>query len=196
MTVEGSSGFAEDLADKLGRRIGIDSATSCFDGQGFHRLDQSRLRDQGGSGVGPAIGSAITEAPGGNIHKESRTGQGAKFRVELPGALDHMNNKRARHLDPVVGRHSLTAPGPRPGAHVTVPWRRRMAHPRFAPMGPCPESIDMYFRSASESARSARASRSGSYRNHAGRHPQPRSANLRLRVGHGLPRQDIGGCGR
>ena len=51
----------------------------------FHRLDRSRSRDRGGSGLGLAIARAITEAHGGTIRAESLPGQGATFRVELPG---------------------------------------------------------------------------------------------------------------
>ncbi len=51
----------------------------------FYRVDRSRSRDQGGSGLGLAIARAITEAHGGQIRAESAPGQGATFRVELPG---------------------------------------------------------------------------------------------------------------
>lgn len=51
----------------------------------FHRLDGSRSRDTGGTGLGLAIARAITEAHGGSIKAESAPGQGATFRVELPG---------------------------------------------------------------------------------------------------------------
>ncbi len=49
----------------------------------FYRLDQSRSRDAGGSGLGLAIARAIIEAHGGTIRAEP--GQGATFRIELPG---------------------------------------------------------------------------------------------------------------
>lgn len=53
--------------------------------QRFHRLDHSRSRDRGGSGLGLAVARAITEAHGGHIHAESGPSQGATFRIELPG---------------------------------------------------------------------------------------------------------------
>jgi signal transduction histidine kinase len=51
----------------------------------FHRLDGSRCRGGGGSGLGLAIARAITEAHGSTIRAESTPGQGATFRIELPG---------------------------------------------------------------------------------------------------------------
>jgi two-component system OmpR family sensor kinase len=58
----------------------------------FHRLDGGRSRDTGGSGLGLAIARAIVEAHGGTIHAESPPGQGATFRLELPG---YKPNRRA-----------------------------------------------------------------------------------------------------
>jgi len=55
----------------------------------FSRLDQGRSRDRGGSGLGLAIARAITEAHGGSIRAESEPGQGATFRIELPGYRAH-----------------------------------------------------------------------------------------------------------
>lgn len=51
----------------------------------FYRLDHSRSRDAGGSGLGLAIVRAIIEAHSGTIRAESEPGQGATFRIELPG---------------------------------------------------------------------------------------------------------------
>ena len=51
----------------------------------FHRLDAGRARNSGGSGLGLAIARAIVEAHGGNITAESPPGQGATFRITLPG---------------------------------------------------------------------------------------------------------------
>jgi signal transduction histidine kinase len=51
----------------------------------FRRLDPGRSRDRGGSGLGLAIARAIVQAHGGRIRAESPVGEGATFRIELPG---------------------------------------------------------------------------------------------------------------
>ena len=52
----------------------------------FHRVEQSRSRDRGGTGLGLPIARAIVEAHGGWIRAEaSSSGQGATLRFELPG---------------------------------------------------------------------------------------------------------------
>lgn len=51
----------------------------------FYRVDASRDRAHGGSGVGLAIAKSITEAHGGTIRAESAgVGRGATFTVEFP----------------------------------------------------------------------------------------------------------------
>jgi len=50
----------------------------------FYRVDKARSREQGGAGLGLAIAQWIVTQHGGSIAVESRPGQGATFRVELP----------------------------------------------------------------------------------------------------------------
>ncbi|MDE3130483.1 MAG: HAMP domain-containing histidine kinase, partial [Acidobacteriota bacterium] len=51
----------------------------------FHRVERSRSRDRGGTGLGLPIARAIVEAHGGWIRAESSPGHGATIRFELPG---------------------------------------------------------------------------------------------------------------
>ncbi|MEA2422929.1 MAG: two-component system, OmpR family, sensor kinase, partial [Thermoleophilaceae bacterium] len=64
----------------------------------FHRTDDGRQRDRGGSGLGLPIARALVEAHGGTIWAESRLGEGATIRFELPG------------YEPPKGTRSDTAP--------------------------------------------------------------------------------------
>jgi heavy metal sensor kinase len=50
----------------------------------FYRVDKARSREQGGAGLGLAIAQWIVSQHHGSIAVESRPGQGATFRVELP----------------------------------------------------------------------------------------------------------------
>jgi heavy metal sensor kinase len=50
----------------------------------FYRVDKSRSREQGGNGLGLAIAEWIVNQHHGSITVESRPGEGATFRVELP----------------------------------------------------------------------------------------------------------------
>jgi signal transduction histidine kinase len=49
----------------------------------FYRVDKSRSRSIGGSGLGLSIVKAIIEKHNGSIHAESTLGQGTTFIIEL-----------------------------------------------------------------------------------------------------------------
>jgi len=67
--------------------IGIprESLSHVFDR--FYRVDKSRSRSQGGSGLGLSIVRAIVDAHKGAIVAESEPGKGTKFVVTLPGRV-------------------------------------------------------------------------------------------------------------
>ena len=50
----------------------------------FYRVDASRSKDTGGSGLGLSIARGIVEAHGGRISVESKPGSGATFKFTLP----------------------------------------------------------------------------------------------------------------
>jgi signal transduction histidine kinase len=53
----------------------------------FYRVDKSRSRALGGSGIGLTIAKALAEAMGGEMHVESPgLGQGSRFTFSLPVA--------------------------------------------------------------------------------------------------------------
>jgi two-component system OmpR family sensor kinase len=63
---------------------GLDEAQRAKVFERFYRVDPSRSRDAGGSGLGLSIVAAIAQAHGGAATVESVAGQGAVFRVVLP----------------------------------------------------------------------------------------------------------------
>lgn len=50
----------------------------------FYRVDKSRVRSRGGSGLGLTIAKRLVEAHGGKVGVESQEGQGSRFSFTLP----------------------------------------------------------------------------------------------------------------
>ena len=83
VSARGREGWLEISVSDTGSGIPREELEQIF--ERFHRLDDSRSRNSGGAGLGLAIARAIVEAHGGQIRAESPSGQGATFRIELPG---------------------------------------------------------------------------------------------------------------
>lgn len=72
---------AVSVADS-GRGMTPEETEKVFDR--FYRVDPSRTRETGGSGLGLTISRHIVEAHGGTIYASSTPGEGSKFIFELP----------------------------------------------------------------------------------------------------------------
>jgi two-component system, OmpR family, sensor kinase len=93
VTAQGREGWLEISVSDAGPGIPAEELEQIF--ERFHRLDRSRSRDSGGTGLGLAIARAIVEAHGGRISAESPPGQGAVFRIALPGYRPPVTQERA-----------------------------------------------------------------------------------------------------
>lgn len=70
------------IVEDTGEGMPKEAALNIFDR--FYRVDKSRARVEGSSGLGLAISKAIISAHGGTIRAESELGKGTKVIVELP----------------------------------------------------------------------------------------------------------------
>jgi len=69
----------------------------------FYRVETSRSRESGGTGLGLTISYGIVQEHGGSIHAENVAGGGATFTIELPAAAKPKPRARKR---PGAGRSS------------------------------------------------------------------------------------------
>ncbi|MDF7799448.1 HAMP domain-containing sensor histidine kinase [Pontiellaceae bacterium B1224] len=70
-----------EIADE-GTGIPVDALPHIF--ERFYRVDESRSRESGGSGLGLSIVKSIIETHGGTIEAASIPGQGTTFTIQLP----------------------------------------------------------------------------------------------------------------
>ncbi len=82
VTLQPENGHAE--IDVIDHGPGVPAAHRERIFERFHRADPQRSRDQGGSGLGLSIASAVVNAHGGKISVVETPGGGATFRIELP----------------------------------------------------------------------------------------------------------------
>jgi signal transduction histidine kinase len=82
LTLEQKGENAIIAVQDLGAGIAEEDQPKIF--ERFYRVDKARSREQGGAGLGLAIAQWIVSQHHGSIAVESRPGQGATFRVELP----------------------------------------------------------------------------------------------------------------
>jgi heavy metal sensor kinase len=60
----------------------------------FYRVDGSRSRDQGGAGLGLSIVKSICDAHGARVEVSSTPGQGSRFRIRQPLAVEPLAQAR------------------------------------------------------------------------------------------------------
>jgi two-component system OmpR family sensor kinase len=82
VALHSENGYAEiDVVDH-GAGVPVEQRERIF--ERFHRADPTRSRDQGGSGLGLSIATAVVAAHGGRISVTDTPGGGATFRIALP----------------------------------------------------------------------------------------------------------------
>jgi two-component system sensor histidine kinase BaeS len=77
-----SNGDIEITISDTGEGISPGDLPHVFDR--FYRVDKSRARSTGGSGLGLTIAKRLIEAHGGKITVQSELGKGSRFSFTLP----------------------------------------------------------------------------------------------------------------
>ena len=86
VTASRHNGAVDVAVADTGPGISADELPRVF--ERFFRVDASRSRDDGGTGIGLAIARSVVEAHGGRIWADSQPGKGSTFTFELPVAPD------------------------------------------------------------------------------------------------------------
>ena len=84
VTASRRNGSVDVVVVDTGPGISADDLPRVF--ERFYRVDESRSRNDGGTGIGLAIARSVVEAHGGRIWADSEPGRGSVFTFELPVA--------------------------------------------------------------------------------------------------------------
>jgi signal transduction histidine kinase len=84
VTASSRNGAVEVAVADTGPGIAAEHIARVF--ERFYRVDTSRSREEGGTGIGLAIARSVVEAHGGRIWAASQPGKGSVFTFELPVA--------------------------------------------------------------------------------------------------------------
>jgi signal transduction histidine kinase len=82
--------YAEVAVADTGEGIPADELENIF--ERFYRVDRSRSRRTGGSGLGLTIAKRLVEAHGGKINVQSEPGKGSRFTFTVPISTDLINS--------------------------------------------------------------------------------------------------------
>lgn len=82
VTAEQADGMVKVSVSDTGEGIPAEDLDAIF--ERFYRVDRSRSRSTGGSGLGLTIARRLVEAHGGSIEVQSQVGQGSRFSFTVP----------------------------------------------------------------------------------------------------------------
>jgi signal transduction histidine kinase len=83
--------FVHVIVTDTGEGIPLSDLPNMF--ERFYRVDKSRSRTAGGSGLGLTIVKRLVEAHGGSVAVASELGKGSSFSFTVPVALESLNNQ-------------------------------------------------------------------------------------------------------
>ena len=82
MTAREQDNYVEVAVSDTGEGIPAADLPNIF--ERFYRVDKSRARATGGSGLGLTIAKRLVEAHGGKIEIQSELGKGSRFAFTIP----------------------------------------------------------------------------------------------------------------
>ncbi|HEX9897040.1 MAG TPA: ATP-binding protein [Dehalococcoidales bacterium] len=85
-----SDKYVEVIVADTGEGIPVEELPNIF--ERFYRVDRSRSRRTGGSGLGLTIAKRLVEAHGGKISVQSEPGKGSRFTFTVPVSADLINS--------------------------------------------------------------------------------------------------------